>query len=100
MGTYFLFAGFTLLVILLNTRGTTRSEDQLRAWARRNGYTIVSVRQRHLTTRFFFRSSELQRIFEFTAVHDETQRRRSGAAKVGNYFLGSLKREVDVRWDD
>lgn len=100
MGTFFLVAAFAVVAILLNARGESRSHDHLTAWAERNGYTLVSVRRRHLTTRFFFRRSEHHRIYEFTAVHDETRRERSGAARVGGYLLGSWSPEVEVQWDD
>ncbi|HEV2891100.1 MAG TPA: hypothetical protein VGX28_12065 [Frankiaceae bacterium] len=87
------------LSLALEHHGDRVSREHLEAWAAQEGYTLLDVRRRYATFRFFFRS-KAQRVYELTAVHDATHAHRSGAAKVGGYFLGAMTPDVDVEWDD
>ena len=72
----------------------------LERWAKAGGYELLSHEKCwFLRGPFFFSSTRSQDVFRFT-VRDPEGRVRSGYAKCGGFWFGTLTDRIDIHWDD
>ena len=72
----------------------------LEHWAKSSGFELLSQESCwFFKGPFFFTATRGQDVFRFT-IRDTQGRTRSGYAKCGGFWLGTLTDQIDVRWDD
>jgi hypothetical protein len=71
----------------------------LEHWAKTSGFELLSSEKCWVFKGpFFFTATRPQDVFRFT-VRDAEGRIRSGYARCGGFWLGTLTDHIDVRWD-
>jgi predicted DCC family thiol-disulfide oxidoreductase YuxK len=77
-----------------------RGEQMLERWARDNGYEIVASERRWFRRGpFFWWTGKGQEVF-YVTVRTADGRNKRGWVRCGNWFLGMLVSEAEVRWDE
>jgi len=71
----------------------------LEHWAKAGGFELLSQEKCWLLKGPFFFATRGQDVFRFT-VRDAGGRTRSGYAKCGGFWFGTLSDQIEVRWDD
>ncbi|MBX0328360.1 hypothetical protein K2Z83_11800 [Oscillochloris sp. ZM17-4] len=76
-----------------------RADAMLAGWAATNGYQLLQVEPRYLRTGpYFWRRSRSQMIY-YVTVSDPRGWPRSGYVRLGSWFWGMRRDQVDVTWD-
>ncbi len=94
-----------ILVLLLFTIAYwiwhySRATAVLQKWADENGCQITRKEYRYLRRGpFFWSTSRSQVVFYFEAL-DRSGLERKGFARCGSRWLGLLKDQVEVRWEE
>ena len=94
-----LFFVIAMLIYANNSVGDRKALFIIDAWANSKELDIEHCERRYLRTGpFFFMSSKYQRIYYMT-VCDRQGRKKTVWLKLGGYFTGMLKEEVEAIWE-
>ena len=78
----------------------SRARNMLEAWARENGYNILSSEMRLLRRGPFFWTTSKNQVVYYVTVQTPDGHNTSGFVRCGGFWWGVFTDKVEVRWEN